>query len=93
MIEYIFTGKPQRVERYDYPLEAIREVVINMVVHRDYADSGDSIIKIFDDRMEFFNPGKLYGDITIKMLESGNHSSRSRNRAIAKICKEAAVSA
>ena len=66
MIEYIISGNVQREERFDYPLEAIREIVTNMIVHRDYRDSGDSIIKIFDDRIEFFNPGKLYDDITIK---------------------------
>jgi ATP-dependent DNA helicase RecG len=88
MVEYIITGEPRRTERYNYPLEAIREVVINMIVHRDYRDSGNSIIKIFDDRIEFFNPGKLYDDLTIEKLQSGNYSSRSRNSAIAKIFKE-----
>ncbi|MEA3228928.1 MAG: putative DNA binding domain-containing protein, partial [Campylobacterota bacterium] len=34
MVEYIITGNPQREEKYDYPLEAIREIVVNMVVHR-----------------------------------------------------------
>jgi len=91
MVEYIITGEPKRMERYDYPLEAIREVVINMIVHREYRDSGNSIIKIYDDRIEFFNPGKLYDDITIEKLQSGNYSSRSRNRAIAKIFKEAGI--
>ena len=91
MVEYIITGNAQREERFDYPLEAIREIVINMVVHRDYRDSGDSIIKIFDDRIEFFNPGKLYDDLTIEKLLSGNYSSRSRNRAVAKLFKEAGI--
>ncbi len=68
-VEYIITGNPQREERYDYPLEAIREVVVNMIVHRDYTEVGDSVIKIFDDRIEFFNPGKLYADLTIEQLE------------------------
>ncbi|NLO16616.1 MAG: HTH domain-containing protein [Arcobacter butzleri] len=62
-----------------------------MIVHRDYTDSGNSIIKIFDDKIEFFNPGKLYDDITIEKLQSGNYSSRTRNRAIASAFKEAGI--
>ena len=88
MVSYIITGNAQREERYDYPLEAIREIVVNMVVHRDYRDSGHSIIKIYDDRIEFFNPGKLYDDLTIEKLQTGNYASRTRNRAIASILKE-----
>ena len=87
-IEYIITGEPQRTERFDYPLDAIREIVINMVVHRDYRDSSASIIKIFDDRIEFYNPGKLYDEITVQDLLSGNYTSKSRNKLIAKIFKE-----
>ena len=91
MTEFVITGEPQRTIKYDYPLEAIREIVINMIVHRDYRDSGNSIIKIFDDRIEFFNPGKLYDDITIEKLNSGNYASRTRNRAIARAFKEAGI--
>ena len=60
-------------ERYDYPLDAIREIVLNMIVHRDYRDSSDSVIKIFDDRIEFFNPGDLYDDLTIEEIESNHY--------------------
>ena len=88
MVEYIITGEPQRTERFDYPLDAIREIVINMVVHRDYRDSSGSIIKIYDDRIEFYNPGKLYGGITIHDLISGNYTSKSRNKLIARAFKE-----
>ena len=56
---YIITGDKQREERWDYPLEALREIVVNMIVHRDYMSSSDSMIRIFDDRIEFFNPGRL----------------------------------
>jgi len=59
-----------------------------MIVHRDYRDSGDSIVKIFDDHITFFNPGKLYDDLTVEKLQSGNYSSRSRNKALAKMFKE-----
>ena len=91
MVEFIITGKAQRVERFDYPLDAIREIVINMIVHRDYRDSGNSIVKIFDDKIEFFNPGTLYGDMTIAQLMSGDYSSRTRNRGIASMFKEAGM--
>ena len=88
MVEYIITGEPQRTERFDYPLDAIREIVINMIVHRDYRSSSASIIKIFDDRIEFFNPGNLYDGLTINDLLSDNYSSKSRNKLIAKAFKE-----
>ena len=38
MVEFIITSNPHRKERYDYPLYAIREIVINMLVDRDYRD-------------------------------------------------------
>ncbi len=41
------------------------------------------------DRIEFYNPGKLYGGITIDDLLTGNYTSKSRNKLIAKIFKEA----
>lgn len=91
MVEIIITGEPMHTERFDYPLDAIREIVQNMVLHRDYRDSSASIIKIFDDRMEFFNPGTLYGGITIENLISGNYSSKTRNKLIAKVFKESGL--
>jgi len=91
MVEYIITGEPQRTERFDYPVDAIREIVINMVVHRDYRESSGSNVKIFDDRIEFFNPGGLYGGLTIHGLLSGNYTSQCRNKLIAKAFKEAGL--
>jgi len=88
MVEYIITGNPQREERYDYPIDAIREIVLNMIVHRDYRDSSDSVIKIFDDRIEFFNPGDLYDDLTVEQLLSNNYESKTRNKLIALMFKE-----
>jgi ATP-dependent DNA helicase RecG len=88
MVEYIITGEPQRTERFDYPLDALREIVVNMIVHRDYREPSASIVKIFDDRMEFYNPGGLFGGITIDDLLSGNYTSKSRNKLLAKAFKE-----
>ena len=45
----------------------------------------------FDGRIEFFNPGKLYDDLTIEKLNTNNYSSRTRNRAIARAFKEAGI--
>jgi len=88
---YIITGDKQRQERWDYPLDALREIVINMIVHRDYMDSNDSIIKIFSDRIEFFNPGHLAEGLSIKQLLHGNYISAIRNKQIASIFKEAGI--
>jgi len=49
----VITGEAKHTQRWEYPMEAIREIVMNMIVHRDYRDEADSIIKIFDDRIEF----------------------------------------
>ena len=88
MVEYIIIGAPERIERFDYPLEAIREIVINMIVHRDYRNSNASIIKIFDNRIEFYNPRYLFGNFTINDLLTGNYTSKSRNKLIASAFKE-----
>ena len=88
MVEFIITGEPQHEERFDYPLDAIREIVVNMIVHRDYRNSSGSIIKIYDSKIEFFNPGKLFGGITIENLLSDNYTSQTRNKLIAKAFKE-----
>jgi ATP-dependent DNA helicase RecG len=85
---YIITGNPRREERWDYPMDAIREIVVNMIVHRDYRSSNDSTIKIYDDRIEFFNPGVLLDDLTIEKIKSGNYKSHLRNKQLASIFKE-----
>ncbi|HTN35471.1 MAG TPA: hypothetical protein VL053_00265 [Arachidicoccus sp.] len=49
--EYIITGNPQREERWQYPMSAIREIAINMIAHRDYTHYGDSSVKLYNDRI------------------------------------------
>ncbi len=86
--EIIITGQAQNTERWQYPLEAIREIVMNMIIHRDYRSSSDSIVKVYNDKIEFFNPGSLPDSITIKDLLSNNYQSRPRNKLIADFCKD-----
>jgi ATP-dependent DNA helicase RecG len=87
----IISGKAQHDEIWDYPLEAIRETVINAIIHRDYRSAADTVIKIFDDKIEIFNPGKLQGDLTISKLLSGDYVSMPRNKQIASVFKEAEI--
>ena len=87
MVEFIITGNAQREERYDYPLDAIREIVINMLVHRDYRESSGSIVKIYDDRIEFYNPGSLFGGLTYDDLLKFNYQPQARNKMLAKAFK------
>jgi len=55
-VAYRFTGKPQREEIYEYPFEAIREAVINSVMHKDYFEHGhNNILKFFPDRIQIEN--------------------------------------
>jgi ATP-dependent DNA helicase RecG len=55
-VAYKFTGNPQREELYEYPFEAIREAVINSVMHKDYFEHGhNNILKFFPDRLQIEN--------------------------------------
>jgi ATP-dependent DNA helicase RecG len=53
-------------ENVAYPREAIWEILVNAVIHRDYSISDDIQILIFDNRIEITSPGKLPGHITTK---------------------------
>jgi ATP-dependent DNA helicase RecG len=60
-----------RKDRTEYPLEAIREAVLNAVIHRDYSifTEGTPIqINFFTDRLEIHSPGGLYGRMTVEQL-------------------------
>lgn len=55
-VAYRFTGRPQREEIYEYPFEAIREAVINSIMHKDYFEHGhNNILKFFPDRIQIEN--------------------------------------
>ncbi len=74
-----------RDEIWDYPLPAIREALINALIHRDYFRwNVQTQIKIFDDYMWFFNIGGLPEGITLEQLKKP-HSSVPRNPLIVHI--------
>ena len=81
--QVIISDKLENDLVWDYPLKAIREIILNMIVHRDYHSPSESCVKIFDDHIEFFNPGKLMDGLTTDDLNSGNYLSTLRNKAIA----------
>lgn len=86
-VALIITGNAQNTQKWQYPLEAIREIVLNMIIHRDYRADSDSVVKIFDDKIEFYNPGKLPEGITVQDLLENNYKSTPRNKAIAEFFK------
>jgi len=88
---YVITGKPQRDEVWDYPMDAIREIVINMIVHRDYVSNIHSVIKIFDEKIEFYNHGTLPDGLSIEDVKSGQYKSMPRNLQIADVFKTADI--
>ena len=82
-VAFEFTGEIQRTEIMEYPILAIRELIINAIIHRDYTSPIDTQIKIFDKHITIFNPGKLYGDITIDELKTDTYQAQTRNKLIA----------
>lgn len=74
----------QRFDRYEYPVDALREIFINAIIHRDYSQHtmGTPIqIRIFRNRLEVHSPGTLYGRMTVEQL--GNCSPDLRNPTLA----------
>ncbi|MEW6380920.1 MAG: RNA-binding domain-containing protein [bacterium] len=83
-------GEVYREDRWEYPLEAIREAIGNAIIHRDYAILGSDIkIAIFDDMLEITSPGPLPETMPIEKLGTGR--SEIRNRILAPIFKDIKV--
>lgn len=77
-------GKIPREEKWEYPPEAIREAITNAITHRDYQSTANVQIRIFDDRIEIWNPGGLPEGLTVKKLK-GRHESIPQNPLVAKM--------
>ena len=62
----------RRTPRWDYPVEVLREVIVNAVVHRDYLLSGTDIeLSIYSDLLEVVSPGRLPNGVTPERSASG----------------------
>ena len=78
----VFKGL-ERIEKSDYPEEALREALLNALVHRDYSFSGSIIINVNDAGMEFISIGGLLPGLSAEDIRSG--ISQPRNRKLAEI--------
>ncbi len=72
----------QREDIWDYPIEAIREAVINALIHKDYSSPAEVQIRVYDDKIWIWNPGRLPPELSIEDLKK-EHSSYPRNPLIA----------
>ena len=72
-----------RKEKYELPLEAIREMIINAHCHRNLLDESCIQVAVYDDRLEVTSPGGLYNGLTYEEVMNGH--SKIRNKAIANI--------
>ncbi|MDR2140752.1 MAG: hypothetical protein LBR11_03025 [Deltaproteobacteria bacterium] len=54
-----------------YPFEAVREIVVNALVHRDLTRSVDIEVSLYSDRLEVISPGRLHNSITIEQIIEG----------------------
>ena len=72
-----------RIDSQDYPEDALREALINAIVHRDYDYSGSILVSIFDDRIEFVSIGGLVKGMTMVDIMGG--VSQPRNTVIADV--------
>ncbi len=80
----IIDDNGHRADKPEYPIKAVREAVLNALVHRDYSIHTENVpirIEMYRDRMEITNSGGLYGKISIDAL--GKVRPETRNAALA----------
>lgn len=70
-----------RIDKRDYPAEALRETLLNAITHRDYSFSGSTLISIFDDRIEFVTIGGLVRGLTYNDIMLGVSALRNQKLA------------
>lgn len=76
----VFKGL-ERIEKPDYPEEALREALLNALVHRDYSFSGSIIINVNEERLEFISLGGLLPGLSLDDIRLGISQPRNKNLA------------
>lgn len=90
MLQYKFLVKKvsfegiNRIETNEYPIPALREVILNALVHRNYMGAATQI-RVYDDKIVFWNEGALPQGLSLEGL-LGFHASQPRNTLIADVC-------
>lgn len=80
-------GPVKRTDLWTYPVVAVREAIVNAIVHADYSQRGAPIrVALFDDRLEIENPGLLPFGLTIEDIQRG--ISKLRNRVLGRVFQE-----
>lgn len=86
----IIDSKGKRVNKTEYPLEALREAVANALIHKDYSTQTENAyvsVYMYNDRIEIINPGALYGTNKLEKLGTAT-TMESRNPTIVRILEE-----
>ncbi len=86
----IIDDNGKRTDIPHYPMKALREAIVNALIHRDYSiyrEGSYIYVQIYDDRIEIISPGELYGKCKIENLGT-NKMLESRNKTIVKLLEE-----
>ncbi|MDR0523530.1 MAG: hypothetical protein LBG62_03820 [Candidatus Methanoplasma sp.] len=84
MIRNISFEGMSRIETLEYPVAALREMILNALIHRNYAGAPTQI-RVYDDKMFVWNDGGLPESLPMQRLRS-THSSHPRNPTLARAC-------
>jgi Predicted transcriptional regulator containing an HTH domain and an uncharacterized domain shared with the mammalian protein Schlafen len=69
----------RRIDEREYPMAAVREALVNALVHRDYLmDATDVELSIYEDRIEVISPGRLPNTITPERMKTGTRAARNQ---------------
>jgi ATP-dependent DNA helicase RecG len=76
-VEVTIDSSGRRQESWAYPLEAVREAIVNAIAHRDYTIAVMDIeLSLFADRLEVISPGRLPNTVTVEKMRAGYRASR-----------------